>query len=204
VSESEKSPPVAAGAAGASDPSTFGNPRDPAELPVGPSHLFHLSTAVPIKNNDGGTILQAHEDNFPILRGEEASIALLTLKPGGIREPHWHPSAWEINYVTTGVATWTTVDVTGHTESFEQHAGDVVFAPQGYLHYFENKGTEDCTLVIVFNSSAVETKNDIGIGVSVSKMPPDVLGAIFGVPADTFTRFKKIDSSLGVLKKPET
>ncbi|MDT5191031.1 MAG: oxalate decarboxylase, partial [Mycobacterium sp.] len=46
---------------------------------------------------DGGSLQQADEDNFPILKGQEASILLLTLQVGGIREPHWHPSAWEIN-----------------------------------------------------------------------------------------------------------
>jgi oxalate decarboxylase len=186
--------------AGADDAARFGNPRNPAELDVS-SHLFHLSTADPVFSSDAGSILQAHEGNFPILRGEEASIALLTLKPGGIREPHWHPSAWEINFVTKGVATWTAVDVDGHSESFEQHPGDVVFAPQGYLHYFENKTNEDTALIIVFNSSALEGKDDLGIGVSVSKMPPDVLGAVFGVPADTFTKFKKIEKSLSIVKR---
>ncbi|CAF4308198.1 unnamed protein product, partial [Adineta steineri] len=26
-------------------------------------------------------------------------MAILTLKVGGIRQPHWHPFAWELNYV---------------------------------------------------------------------------------------------------------
>jgi hypothetical protein len=28
---------------------------------------------------------------------------LTVLRPGGIREPHWHPSAWELNYVMSVV-----------------------------------------------------------------------------------------------------
>ena len=106
------------------------------------------------------------------------------MEPGGIREPHWHPSAWEINIVTKGVAAWTLVDGNGNHESFEQHVGDVVFAPQGSFHYFENSGTDDMKIVIIQNTSAAEPKDNIGIGESLSKLPPRVLSAIFGVPAD--------------------
>ncbi len=82
---------------------------------------------------DGGFFQQADEENFPILKGQEASIVKLTLQPGGIREPHWHPSAWEINLVTSGVAAWVVIDGNGNHEKFDQHVGDVVFAPQGSI-----------------------------------------------------------------------
>lgn len=181
------------------DAARFGDPRIPAELITTQSHLFHLG-ALPPTDFDGGSLQQAHEENFPILTGQQASIVLVTLQPGGIREPHWHPSAWEINVITDGVATWTLLDPMGHDETFDAHPGDVVFAPQGSLHYFENKGHDDLKLVIVFNASTQEGKDDIGIGASVSKLPPRVLSAVFGVPAETFTSFKKIDKSITILR----
>jgi oxalate decarboxylase len=76
----------------------------------------------------------------------------------------------------------------------------VDFAPQGSLHYFENKGKTDLNLVIVFNASTQEGKDDIGIGASISKLPARVLGSIFGVPADTFAKFKQIDKSLTIIR----
>lgn len=181
------------------DAARFGDPRIPAELITTQSHLFHLG-ALPPTDFDGGSLQQAHEDNFPILKGQQASVVFVTLQPGGIREPHWHPSAWEINVVTSGVATWTLLDPLGHDETFDAHPGDVIFAPQGSLHYFENKGHEDLKLVIVFNASTQEGKDDIGIGASVSKLPPRVLSAVFGVPAETFSSFKKIDKSVTILR----
>jgi oxalate decarboxylase len=183
------------------DAARFGDPRIPAELITSQSHLFHLG-AVPAATFDGGSLRQAHEDNFPILKGQQASVVLVTLQPGGIREPHWHPSAWEMNIITGGTATWTLLDPLGNNESFDAHAGDVVFAPQGSLHYFENKGHEDLTMTIVFNASTQEGKDDIGIGASISKLPPAVLSAVFGVPAETFTHFKKVDKSLTIIRSP--
>ncbi|HXB86111.1 cupin domain-containing protein [Mycobacterium sp.] len=181
------------------DAARFGDPRIPAETITSKSHLFHLGDS-PVNRYDGGFFQQADEENFPILRGQAASIVKLTLVPGGIREPHWHPSAWEINIVTSGVAAWVVVDGNGNHESFDQNVGDVVFAPQGSFHYFENRGPGDMKIVIIQNTSAPESKDNIGIGESLSKLPPRVLSAVFGVPADTFKPFKKFDSAIVILK----
>jgi oxalate decarboxylase len=102
------------------DAARFGDPRLPAETITSQSHLFHLGAQAPT-TLDGGLFQQANEDNFPILKGQAASILLLTLQPGGIREPHWHPSAWEINLVTSGVATWVVIDGTGNHETSCSH-----------------------------------------------------------------------------------
>jgi oxalate decarboxylase len=182
------------------DAARFGDPRIPAELGYTQSHLFHLSALQPTEF-DGGRLRQAHRGNFPILTGQEASVVMVTLQPGGIREPHWHPSAWEISVTTAGVATWTLLDPLGHSESFDAHPGDVVFAPQGSLHYFENKGTEDAHVLIVFNASTEEGKDDIGIGASISKLPAEVLAAVFKVPAQTFSAFRKIDQSITITRR---
>lgn len=183
------------------DAARFGDPRLPAELITSQSHVFRLGAQDPTVL-DGGSFRQANEDNFPILKGQEASIVLLTLQPGGIREPHWHPSAWELNIVTAGVATWVVIDGNGNHEAFDQHVGDIVFAPQGSFHYFENRGPTDVNTVIVQNTSAPEDKDNIGIGESLSRLPPRVLSAVFGVPAETFSSFKKIDNPVVILRSP--
>jgi oxalate decarboxylase len=181
------------------DAARFGDPRIPAETITSQSHLFHLGQQTST-TYDGGSFQQANEDNFPILTGQEASIVLLTLQPGGIREPHWHPSAWELNIVTKGVAAWVLIDGNGNHESFDQHVGDVVFAPQGSFHYFENRGPEDMKIVIIQNTSTPEDKDNIGIGESLSRIPPRVLSAVFGVPAETFSSFRKVDKSIVILR----
>jgi oxalate decarboxylase len=56
----------------------FGDPRIPAETITDKSHLFRLSAVAPTLY-DGGFLQQAHEDNFPILKGQEASIQMITL-----------------------------------------------------------------------------------------------------------------------------
>jgi oxalate decarboxylase len=41
-------------------------------------------------------------------------------------------------------------------------------------------------VLTVFNSSAQETKDDIGIVAALNSLPRDVLGAVFGVPPSVF------------------
>ena len=64
----------------ADDATRFGDPRIPAETITSKSHLFHLGDS-PVNKYDGGWFQQADEDNFPILKGQTASIVKLTLVP---------------------------------------------------------------------------------------------------------------------------
>jgi oxalate decarboxylase len=54
-------------------------------------------------------------------------------------------------------------------------------------------------IVIIQNTSAAESNDNIGIGESLSRLPPRVLSAVFGVPEDTFKPFKKIDKAIVIL-----
>jgi oxalate decarboxylase len=54
--------------------------------------------------------------------------------------------------------------------------------------------------VIIQNTSAAEAKDNIGIGESLSRLPPRVLSAVFGVPEDTFKPFQKIDNAIVILR----
>lgn len=160
---------------------TDGGGADPTH-----QHLFHLAGAAPSRF-DGGDLRGAVADNWSALKGQQGSVYLARLAPGGVREPHWHPSAWEMNFVVSGRVRWSLVGPGGTGDAFEGKAGDLVFAPQGHFHYFENASdTDDLVVLIVFNTSAAEPDDDIGLVESLSAIPPDVLGAIFGVPADTF------------------
>jgi len=57
-------------------------------------------------------------------------------------------------------------------------------------------------ITIIQNTSAPENRDNIGIGESVSRLPPRVLSAVFGVPAETFSSFKKIDNAIVILRSP--
>jgi oxalate decarboxylase len=175
-------------ATGCADPTVSSLPNSgeiAANLQNSP-HLFHLTAAEPV-SFDGGALQGAHEGNFGVLTGQQGSAYFVRLEPGGIREPHWHPSAWELNYHISGTAKWTILgthaDGGYRTENFEAHPGDLVFAPQGFLHYFENARTDaPLEVFIVFNTSAAETDDDIGILAAINALPRSVLATVLNVP----------------------
>jgi oxalate decarboxylase len=164
-------------------------------------NLYRLEQAAP-KTYSGGELRGASQNEFPILAGQKASLYSVRLAVGGIREPHWHPAAWEFDYCVAGRARMTVLDPTGHSDSFEVQPGDVVFVPQGFYHYFENIGADELHFLIFFNTSLAETEDDIGIAASVSVIPPDVLGAVFGVPPGVFAALPRPAEPLVLVKKP--
>lgn len=158
-------------------------------------HLFHLAEA-PANVFDGGGLQGGHEHNWPILKGQQGACYIARLAPGGVREPHWHPYAWEMNFVLQGRVRWTFVGPNSAQDGpFEAGKGDMIFAPQGHFHYFENASdTEDLLVLIVFNAPSMEPDDDIGLVQSFKAMPADVLAAVFG---GSIKQFENLPGKLG-------
>lgn len=151
-------------------------------------HLFHLQSATS-DDFDGGSLQGAHSGVWPILTDQKGAVYLARLRPGGVREPHWHPSAWEMNVVLSGRVRWSFVGPNSTQDVFEGGAGDAIFAPQGHFHYFENASdTEDLTVLIVFNADSAEPLDDVPLAQSISSLPPHVLAAVFGVDESVFAQ----------------
>lgn len=140
------------------------------------SHKFKLSAIDPQVDKAGGTISIASKENFSILEG--ITVFDLRLTIGGVREPHWHPNAAELDYVIAGRARMLIMAPDGTKEVFEVHAGDVVFIPSAYFHYIENIGQEELHFCVFFNH---ESPEDIGISGSLGAFPSDVYAAVLGV-----------------------
>ncbi len=165
-------------------------------------HLFHLASTAG-SAYPGGTLQGAIASNWSILAGQQGSIYLARLKPGGVREPHWHPSAWELNFVVSGKVRWSLVGPNGTHDAFEGGAGDLVFAPQGHFHYFENASvTEELVVLIAFNASSSEPEDDIGVVASMSALPADVLGAVFGAAPELFDKLPRNTERVVIARKP--
>jgi oxalate decarboxylase len=144
---------------------------------------FNLKGCPPQVVAKGGTIQEANQSTFPALAGNGLAIYLLTLQPGAVRIPHWHPDAAEMDYVLGGKARIGLAFPDGEWQRFDLEAGQIAVLPQGWFHYIENVGEDVLQMLVIFNNSA---PNDIGISVGFQVLPKEVLGLTFGVPADRF------------------
>src|SRR5580693_2619405 len=111
---------------------------------------FRASTMKPTKVTRGGEVKIIDSKIFPVT---PISAALVTLKPGGLRELHWHPNADEWQYYITGKGRMTVFAAgsTARTMDFEE--GDVGYIPISNPHYIENTGDSDLVFIEMFKSS---------------------------------------------------
>jgi oxalate decarboxylase len=112
----------------------------------------------------------------------------MRIKPGGLREQHWHPNADEWQYYVKGRARMTVFGSHGRARTEEFGPRDVGYVPQRYGHYIENIGFEDLEIVLALNNGTFES---ISITAWMAATPGALLATNFGMPASTFAAFPK-------------
>jgi oxalate decarboxylase len=113
------------------------------------SHKFRMAS-YPARVFPGGEERVITMKEFPI---QTALTAVrMDLKPGALREMHWHPHADEWQYFVKGRARIGIFGSHGRVKTEEFSPGHVGFAKQGYGHYIEQIGDEPTQILILFNS----------------------------------------------------
>jgi oxalate decarboxylase len=173
----------------------IGKGQPPGPLPADPpagsqnngplTHRYRLDAQQP-EQFAGGTIRIASMKQFPI--SANMTGAIMRIKPGGLRELHWHPNADEWQYFLSGRTRVTAFGAKGRARTFEYGPGDVGYVPLGYGHYLENVGQDDAQAIIVFDSGSYQ---DISASQWFAGTPPELLAANFGVPSSVFAAFPK-------------
>jgi oxalate decarboxylase len=168
------------------------------EFPSIPNpYKFNLKEAPQIQTkiqSKGGTVILANKYSFPILNG--LSCYSLVLKKGGIREPHWHPNAAELDYVIKGRARMIIFSPGGNVDTFEVEPNQIVFIPTAYFHYIENIGDEELHFAVFFSH---EKPQDIGISGAFGAYSNEVLGAVFNMNPKIFKSLPKYQEDLLVV-----
>jgi oxalate decarboxylase len=114
---------------------------------------FKTSTMKPTKVTRGGEVKIIDARNFPIT---PISSAIVRLKPGGLRELHWHPNADEWQYYISGQGRMTVFVAAGHARTMDVQEGDVGYVLQSNPHYVENTGSTDLVFLEMFKTPHYE------------------------------------------------
>ncbi len=110
---------------------------------------FRTSEMKPTKITAGGEVKIIDSKNFPITT---ISAAIVKLKPGGLREMHWHPNADEWQYYISGKGRLTVFAAGGRARTMDVEAGDVGYAQQSNPHYIENTGDGELMFLEMFRT----------------------------------------------------
>jgi oxalate decarboxylase family bicupin protein len=113
------------------------------------SHKMLAQTAV---KTSGGEVRITDSSNFKISKTIAAAHAII--KPGAIREMHWHPNADEWSFFIRGRARVTIFAAEGQARTFDYVPGDVGIVPRNMGHFVENIGDEDVEMLEVFRADA--------------------------------------------------
>jgi oxalate decarboxylase len=111
---------------------------------------FRPSQMKPTKVTKGGEVKIVDARNFPIT---PISAAIVKLKPGGLRELHWHPNADEWQYFISGKGRMTVFIAGARARTMDFQAGDVGYILQSNPHYIENTGETELVFLEMFKSA---------------------------------------------------
>lgn len=113
-------------------------------------YTYKLNKQPPDVERTGGSAKIVDVRKFPV--ADKICAAQVTLKPGGLREMHWHPNSSEWQYYIKGKGRMT-VSLTGaRARTMNFNANDVGFVPIMATHYIENTGTEELIFLEMLRS----------------------------------------------------
>jgi oxalate decarboxylase len=177
---------------GKTPPREFQDLRNDDLQPAQMAHKYRLGEQ-PAVVFPGGEQRIVSSKEFPIQT--TLTAARMDLKPGALRELHWHPHADEWQYYVGGRARVGIFGSHGRVRTEEFGPGQVAFIPQGFGHYVEQLGEQPTQILILFNSGVYE---EISLAAWLGANPAHMLEDNFGVPRSVVERLPR--KSHGIVK----
>ncbi len=103
----------------------------------------------PIRETAGGSVRYVDSHIFPA--SKTVAAGLFNMKPGALREMHWHPTS-EWQYYIGGSARMTVFAAEGEAQTMNFKANDVGFVPAVCGHYIQNTGNDDMEFLAIFKT----------------------------------------------------
>lgn len=158
------------------------------------SFKHELINVKPIKC-PGGTVRILDSENFPI--SKTIAAALVEVKPGAMREIHWHPNNDEFQYYISGEARMTVFMPGPKARTFNYRAGDVGYVPVGGFHYVQNISNEPLIFLEMFKSSHWA---DISLAQWIAMTPNEVVQSCLNLSPEFLNSINK--ESCPIVKYP--
>jgi oxalate decarboxylase len=133
-------------------------------------YTFKMSFMPPTKRLPGGEVRVVDSHNFPV--STNIAAAMVTVRPGGMRELHWHPNASEWQYYMAGKGRMTVFMPIGSARTMDFKVNDVGYIPATAGHYIENTGDSDLVFLEMFKASQFM---DFSLNNWLRHLPPEAV-----------------------------
>jgi len=156
--------------------------------------IFRLGASAPTKESKGGNVRVADSSNFIV--STTIAAALVTVRPGGVREMHWHPNADEWQYYLKGKGRMTVFNTGPNAMTMDFNAGDIGYVKKNLGHYVENVGDTDLVFIGVFRAPQYQ---EISLSNWLTHTPPALVAQHLNIDEATIAKWP--DGGPGVMPK---
>jgi oxalate decarboxylase len=163
----------------AQDKAEIGGSSVESQIP----YTFKMSAMAPSRKTPGGEVRIVDSRNFGAAK--HIAAAQVTLKPGAIRELHWHPNATEWQFWLAGKGRMTIVMNGGSARTMDFNANDVGFVPRVAGHYIENTGNTDVVFLEMFKADQFI---DVSLNNWLRRVPQETVTAHLNLDAEQIAK----------------
>ena len=155
-----------------------GNPPNP--------FVFSLGGMAPNRETKSGAVRIADSRNFHV--SKTIATARVTIRPGGMREMHWHPNADEWLYILKGTGRATVFNTGPAAVTTNFRPGDIGYVKKGLGHYLENTGNTDLVYMEVFRADRFE---EVSLSDWLAHSPIDMVAETLNLDPSIISQFPK-------------
>ena len=148
--------------------------------------VFRLGDMQTSRETKSGTVRIADSTNF--LVSKTIAATRVTIRPGGLRDMHWHPNADEWNYWIKGTGRVTVFNTGPAAITANFHAGDVGYVKKALGHYVENTGNTDLVYMEVFRADRFE---EVSLSDWLAHSPTDMVAETLNLDPSVIAQFPK-------------
>jgi bicupin, oxalate decarboxylase family len=141
---------------------------------------FRTMQSPPTNRTKGGEVRVVDSRTFKA--AANIAAAIVTIKPGGIRELHWHQNADEWQYFISGKGRMTVFATGGRARTMNFQAGDVGYIEKTLPHYIENTGDTDLKFLEMFKAGVYQ---DLSLSEWLTHTPPELVMAHMNIDRAT-------------------
>jgi oxalate decarboxylase len=135
-------------------------------------YTFYMTGMKPTKATKAGEVRVVDSRNFPV--SKHIAAGLVRVKPGGMRELHWHPNSSEWQFYLAGKGRMTVFFPTDNARTQDFNANDVGYVPSNSPHYIENTGDTD---LVFLEMLAAEEFMDVSLNQWLRRVPSEMVNA---------------------------
>jgi len=176
-------------------------PATPEKIEPIPNFKFNIENQTGWQG-EAGSAKEATATEFPI--SQSIAGVSMRLKPGAIRELHWHALAAEWAYMLEGRCRATVVMPNGQSEISDFGPGDTWYFPRGHGHALQGMGPGEAHFILGFDNGHFSEYGTFSITDWIATAPKNVVARTLGIPESAVAQLPKKEIYIGPGKVPET